>query len=412
MVVKPLVLAVVPARGGSKSIPAKNVKRLGGHPLLAYSIAAGLQSRSVHRVLVSTDDHATAEIAKHYGADVPFLRPRHLAEDDTLDLPVFEHVLHELALREAYVPDYIVQLRPTSPFRPHGLVDQSVALLEATPEADSVRGVVPATQNPYKMWRVNDRGALQPLLTEIPYGFNWPRQHLPNTFWQSGHIDTIRRETIVERQSMTGRAVWPMHIDARYTIDIDTPADWERAEALAGRADLDFVHPGGAKRRLPDAVKMVVLDFDGVITDNRVWVDTNGTEMIVADRGDGMGIATMVKAGIAVVVLSKEANPVVGARCRKLGLAYLQGIDDKPSALRTLMHEHGSDASNTIYVGNDVNDVPCFPLVACAIVVADAHASAIRAADLVLTRRGGRGALRELSDLLLTRDERKEPNAC
>jgi len=134
------VLAVIPARGGSKSIPRKNIEPFGGHPLLAYSIAAGLQARSVSRVIVSTEDPEIAERAVQYGAEIPFLRPTELAQDDTPDLPVFRHALGWLAEHESYHPGIVVQLRPTSPVRPRNCVDRAVEILVNSPEADSVRG--------------------------------------------------------------------------------------------------------------------------------------------------------------------------------------------------------------------------------------------------------------------------------
>ncbi|HEX9892352.1 MAG TPA: acylneuraminate cytidylyltransferase family protein, partial [Gemmatimonadales bacterium] len=138
------VLAIVPARAGSKSIPRKNIQLFAGHPLLAYSIAAGLQARQVARVLVSTDDEEIAERARDYGAEVPFLRPAQFAQDGTPDLPVFQHALGWLSEHEGYRPEIVVQLRPTSPVRPPDCVDRAVELLTAAPEADSVRAVVPA----------------------------------------------------------------------------------------------------------------------------------------------------------------------------------------------------------------------------------------------------------------------------
>ena len=143
------VLAIVPARGGSKSIPRKNIRSFAGHPLIAYSIAAGLKAQIVTRVIISTDDEEIARVARRYGAETPFLRPPELAQDQTTDLPVFQHALQWLAENEGYHPDIVVQLRPTSPIRPPDCVDRAVKILMDFPETDSVRGVVPSGQNPY-----------------------------------------------------------------------------------------------------------------------------------------------------------------------------------------------------------------------------------------------------------------------
>lgn len=399
------VLALIPARGGSKGIPRKNIRLFAGHPLIAFSIAAGLQAETVTRVIVSTDDEEIAAIAREYGAEVPFLRPAHLALDDTPDYPVFLHALRWLEEREGYRPDIIVQLRPTSPIRPRDLVDRGVRLLLEHPEADSVRAVVPSGQNPFKMWRIEDDGYMRPLLSVegIPEPYNAPRQRLPQTFWQTGHLDVMWRRTLLEKGSMTGQRILPLLVEPRYTVDLDNPWDWERAEWTALHRDLDMVWPGRRPRPMPQRVDLLVLDFDGVFTDNRVWVDETGREAVLAHRGDGMGLEMLRKAGIRAVVLSKETNPVVAARCRKLNLPVWQGVEDKATLLRRLLEEWQVDPRFTVYLGNDVNDIPCFPLVGWAVVVADAHPQAKRSADKVLRTPGGYGAIRELVDLILAR---------
>jgi YrbI family 3-deoxy-D-manno-octulosonate 8-phosphate phosphatase len=403
--VKPEVLAVIPARGGSKGIPRKNIKNFAGHPLIAYSIEAGKSAETVTRVLVSTDDEEIAAVAREYGAETPFLRPAEIAQDRTLDLPVFQHALEWLAEREGYCPDVVVQLRPTSPVRPPHLVDEAVRSLLAHPEADSVRGVVPAGQNPHKMWRIDPHSERMSNLLDVegveePY--NAPRQVLPPVYWQTGHIDAIR-PTIILGGSMSGKVILPVQIDPAYTVDIDTPKDWARSEWLVWYSDLDIVYPRNRRRSLPQQVDLIVLDFDGVLTDNRVWVDEDGHEMVAANRSDSLGLRYLRQKGVQVIVLSTETNPVVAARCRKLKIPAYQGIDDKAGALPGILSELGVRPENAIYLGNDTNDVPCFSQVGCALAVADAQPVARRQADIILSRNGGHGAVRELCDLLLAR---------
>jgi YrbI family 3-deoxy-D-manno-octulosonate 8-phosphate phosphatase len=397
------ILALIPARGGSKSIPRKNIKPLVGYPLIAYSIAAALQSRQVTRTLVSTDDVEIARIAQNYGAEVPCLRPPEYAKDNTPDFPVFTHALSWLKENESYQPDLVVQLRPTSPLRPPECVDQAVQTLLDHPEADSVRGVIPSGQNPYKMWQITSQGRMNPLLTlpGIEEPFNAPRQELPQTYWQTGHIDAIRITTILEKNSLSGEIIYPLYIDPRYAVDIDTLRDWQRAEWIISQGELPIVLPAPGKRPLPKRVDLLVLDFDGVLTDDRVWVDQDGHEMVAANRRDGLGIAALHKAGIPMVVLSTESNPVVAARCRKLNLESIQGLADKSQALQRLIQDRHVDPTHVIYLGNDVNDLPCFPLVGCALAVADAHPEVLSKADIVLTRLGGDGAVRELCDRII-----------
>ncbi len=400
------VLAIIPARAGSKGIPRKNIRNFAGHPLIAYSIAAALQARRVTRVIVSTDDPEIGEVARAYGAEVPFLRPAELAQDTTLDLPVFQHALAWLTANEAYAPDVVVQLRPTSPIRPVGLVDEAVRILLEHPEADSVRGVVPAGQNPHKMWRIDlQTGQMKNLLDVpgVPEPYNAPRQVLPPVYWQTGHIDVIRPITILEKNSMSGDVILPVMIDPRYTVDIDSLSDWTRAEWLVYHGGLEMVHPGRVRRPLPEEVALVVFDFDGVMTDNRVWVDAEGHEFVAAYRSDSLGVQALHKAGIRTLVLSTETDGAVAARCRKMGVPVLQGVNDKAARLIQYLNEQGIDARSVIFVGNDVNDLVCFDLVGCAVAVADAQPEVLRQADLILSRPGGHGAVRELCDLLLQR---------
>jgi len=238
------ILAIVPARGGSKTVSRKNVRLLGGHPLVAYSIAAGLQARQVERVLVSTDDEEIAQIARRYGAEVPFLRPEALAQDDTPDLPVFQHALQWLEQEEGYRPEIVVQLRPTSPLRPPECVDRGIDILRAHPEADSVRAVVVSGQNPYKMWRISPDGRLVPLLKDADgEAYNTPRQLLPPTYWQTGHLDVVRTATLREKNSMTGDIVFSLLMEPVYAIDIDGPLDHDRAEQLLQHGSMALVQP-------------------------------------------------------------------------------------------------------------------------------------------------------------------------
>jgi len=413
--VKHEVLAVIPARGGSKGIPRKNIRNFAGYPLIAYSITAALQSEMVTRVIVSTDDVEIAEVARQFGAETPFLRPLELAQDNSTDLPLFEQALQWLRENEGYTPEVVVQLRPTSPIRPASLVDDAVRLLLEHPDADCVRGVVGAGQNPYKMWQIDSNsGRMTPLVTVdgIAEPYNAPRQALPSAFWQTGHIDAIRTSTILEKHSLTGQVILPLIIDSRYTVDIDNLSDWARYESVVYSGALEMVNPGNRKRPLPAEIQLLVLDFDGVVTDNHVYVDDEGKEMVMAYRSDSIGVQALQKAGIQVIVLSSEVNPVVTARCRKMGISALQGVMDKPVILQEFLQQQKIKNEQVVYLGNDINDTPCFPLVGCAVVVGDAEPEALRQADRVLTRKGGFGAVRELCDIILQNvSERSENGA-
>ena len=241
------VLALIPARGGSKSIPRKNIVDFAGFPLIAYSIAAGLAAETVTRVIVSTDDEEIAAISRRYGAETPFLRPGAHSLDQTPDLPVFVHALEWLSENEDYHPDIVVQLRPTSPFRRVRHIDESVYRLIERPEADAVRTVCIPFQNPFKMWRIGPDGLMIPLGIELgipaePY--NQPRQALPEVYWQTGYVDAAWADTILTKNSMTGDAILPLVIDPSEWIDIDSPDDWRRAERLIESGEITLTDLG------------------------------------------------------------------------------------------------------------------------------------------------------------------------
>lgn len=238
------VIAIIPARGGSKSIPGKNIKLLNGVPLIAYSIQACLDCDLVDRVIVSTDDPEIASIGIDWGAEVPFFRPTHLAADHTLDFPVMKHAVRWLEREEGYQADIVLQVRPTSPFRPGNLIKQGIRQLLKNKQADSLRTVTNSGENPYKMWTFDKNRVMQPLLaSELPEPYNMPRQKLPKTYWQTGHLEVIRYQTIMEKGSLTGDTIIPLLVPRDYAVDLDNLLQWQFAEFLMQQGNLPIVEP-------------------------------------------------------------------------------------------------------------------------------------------------------------------------
>lgn len=227
------VFAIIPARGGSKSIPKKNIKLFAGKPLIAYSINAALESKKVDRVIVSTDDEEIAVIAKSYGAEIPFIRPQAIAQDETTDLPVFQHAYESLK-PDIQPDDVFVQLRPTTPIRPKGLIDDALAQFLQS-DADSLRSISIADPTPYKFWQKKD-GFITPLLDiGIHESYNLPRQQLPEAYWHNGLIDIFSVRTLIELKSLTGTRVIPYEIDRKFCFDLDTLIQWQYAEYVYQR---------------------------------------------------------------------------------------------------------------------------------------------------------------------------------
>jgi len=229
------VLALIPARGGSKGLPRKNVLPLAGKPLVAHTIATALDAATITRTIVSTDDDEIAAAAREYGAEVPFMRPPELAQDDSLDLEVFEHALRRLAQDERYEPELVVHLRPTCPVRRAEHVDDAVRRMLEDSEADSLRAVSRPEQTPYKMWR-RERGYLVPVVEVegVRDAHSRPRQSLPEIWWQNGYVDVIRPRTILELGSMAGTRVLPFVVQDPI-VEIDYADAFAAAEELLRR---------------------------------------------------------------------------------------------------------------------------------------------------------------------------------
>jgi CMP-N,N'-diacetyllegionaminic acid synthase len=249
------ILALIPARGGSKSLPRKNLLPVAGKPLLAHSIAHAQASKCVTRVIVSTDDDEIARVAWSYESEV-LMRPAEFATDTACDLDVFHHALTAL-LEQNYLPQLVVHLRPTMPYRREGDIDKAIALMLADPQADSLRSVSRAKQSPYKMWVGPTGGYITPFYNDDdgdallrakmgnsngkPSYIKWfgeqhsmPRQLLRQFLHQNGYIDVIRPNTILRKMKMAGEKVLPFMVEG-LPDDIDYLGDVAALEAAMGQ---------------------------------------------------------------------------------------------------------------------------------------------------------------------------------
>ncbi len=225
------VLGVIPARGGSKGIPHKNLRTVAGRPLLGYTADAARASRRLTRVIVSTDDETIVDAARGLGLEVPFVRPQELAADSTPMLPVLQHALREMADR-SFTPDAVVLLQPTSPLRRAGHIDAAVDLLESS-GADSVVTVtdVPHQFNPVSVMRL-DGERLVPFLDGPTVA---RRQDKPRVFARNGPAVLAVRTEVLNAGSLYGDDIRPLLMDAEESLDVDTPSDLERLEYLLAR---------------------------------------------------------------------------------------------------------------------------------------------------------------------------------
>lgn len=383
------ILAIIPARGGSKGIPRKNIRLLAGKPLVAHTIEQALRARQVNRTIVSTDDTEIAKVAQQYGAEV-VMRPPELATDTASSESVLLHVLSFLEEKEGYVPSLVVFLQPTSPLRQPDDIDNAINKL-IKDNADSLFSCC-GLHNFY--WRLEGG---RPVSVNYDYQHRPRRQEFTPEYIENGSIYVTKTEIIKQYGNRLGGSVTLYEMNPLDSFQIDTPEDFLLLERLIS---LRYRHV--AVEKLKD-VKLLVLDFDGVLTDNRVLVSQDGIESVVCNRGDGLGIEQLRQAGIPVVVISKETNAVVSARCQKLGIPCFQNATDKLTILKQVAREHNVDLDKVAYVGNDVNDIDCIEAVGVGVAVADAHPKVIAVADIVTQAAGGSGAVREICDLILER---------
>lgn len=381
------VVAVIPARGGSKGVPGKNLRRVGGIPLIGRAVAAARGAVRVDRVVVSTDDAEIAAVAREWGAEIVD-RPAALAGDTASSEAALLHALDALRVRgvEAGI---LVFLQATSPFIDPADLDDAIGRVAAGSEDV----VFSAVESWGFLWRhgtdgmrgINHDPAARPR-----------RQDRTPEYLETGAFYVLDAAGFrVARHRFFGCTGVAL-VEERHALEIDTVEQLRLANAIAPLAS-----PMGALD-----VDALVTDFDGVHTDDSVLVGQDGSEYVRVDRGDGMGVALLRAAGVPTLILSTETNPVVGARAAKLGVEVRQGLGDKAAVLRAWAAERSLDLDRVAYLGNDVNDLACFDLVGWPLAVPEAHPRVLAAARLVLGSSGGQGAVREAAERILAARER------
>ena len=382
------ILTIVPARGGSQRLPRKNLAIVGGRPLITHSIEHARRSSAVSRIVVSTEDDEIAAVSRSSGAEV-MQRPTELADETATSESALLHVLGALTANEGYNPDLVVFLQCTSPIRKPDDIERAVQLLLRS-GADSVFS---ATRSKWLIWR-----SAGPWVESYNYDFQHRKreQEMPGEWRENGSIYVFKPWVLREHKNRLGGKIGVYEMDYWSGFQIDSQEDVELCDWIFKRRLAQ-----DRLALLPDRIGAVVFDFDGVFTDNRVLVSEDAGETVICNRADGLGLDRLRATGLPLLVLSTETNPIVAARCRKLQLDCRQGLANKAAALEKFAAERGLPLSQVIYVGNDVNDLECLTIAGCGIVVADAHPSVRESARIVLGAEGGRGAVREVCDLVI-----------
>lgn len=375
-------IAIIPARGGSKGLPRKNIRPLCGKPLIAWTIQAALQAKSVNRVIVSTDDPEIAEVSLFYGAEVVW-RPKEISGDTASSEAALLHALHQLQVEQGN----LAFLQCTSPLMLPSDIDGTVEILT---HADSA-----FTATPWHRfaWETVSGGV-------IPLGHSKSqrllRQQRAGQFVEVGAVYAMKIPGFLVAQHRFFGRTDLYAIDPERSIEIDDATDFLVAQTLMRQR----IQKQKAAC-LPPHVMAVVMDFDGVLTNNQVGVDGDGQETVQCHRGDGWAIKQLRDVGIRLLVLTSESHACVQQRCTKLGVECIVAADGKLPALQEWLSHNNISSDCTVYVGNDEPDVPCMLHVACGVAPADAYAKAQNVAQIVLDTPGGHGCIRELAGLLL-----------
>ena len=394
-------IAIIPARGGSKGIPRKNVIDIAGKPMLAWNIEAAQASQFVDAVYVSTDDPEIAEVATRYGAGV-IQRPEGLSGDTATSESALVHALQTLE-EQGVSSELLLFMQCTSPLTSTTDVDAAIQKL-MDEQADSC---VTVTDFHYFVWKENEDGTADGINHDKR--FRPRRQDREPQFVENGAIYVMKTAGFLDaNHRFFGKTVLSEMPQER-CFEIDEPADLLIAEAMLREVLGVRCEVLGSTSLKPKTENLtlkqplaVLFDFDGVFTNNKVYVSETGVETVRCDRSDGWGLSQLKKSGIKIAVLSTEVNPVVTARCNKLGLECRQGLGEKKyEAFINWCAENEIAPEDTIFIGNDANDSECIRAAGCGVVPADAYPAAMDVADMVLKRNGGEGAVRELCELVL-----------
>ncbi len=382
-----LTVAIIPARGGSKGVPGKNLRRVGGIPLVERAVRAASAASGVDLVVVSTDDAAIAAVAEGAGARV-VARPAELAGDTASSESALLHALDVLESEGARVGT-VVFVQATSPFIP------SEGIAEAVDQIVSGRfdSVFSAYETFGFLWRRNAEGRAAAINHDAAHRPR--RQDREPHYLETGAFYAFDAVGFRRFQHRFFGQVGIVEVPESSAVEIDDEQQLALAEAL--------VAASAAPLPEPITASILVTDFDGVHTDDTATVDSEGRESVRVSREDGMGVSRLRRAGIPMLILSTEQNPVVARRAEKLQVPVLHGIDDKASALAAWAAEQGIRLADIAYVGNDVNDLGALGIVGWPIAVANAHPQVKAAARVVLSRRGGEGAVREVIERMLPR---------
>lgn len=376
----PKLVALIPLRGGSKSIPLKNIKPLGGQPLCYWVVTAALQCPEISEVWVSTDHPEIKSYCLSLGAKV-LDRPDELATDEASTESAMIHFMSQVAF------DALVTLQATSPLTRPQHLSEAIRLFRN----NNYDSLLTCVEWKRFFWSHEGR-AVNYDPTNRPR-----RQEFSGYLMENGAFYITKRRILEKHHNRLGGKIALYQMPADTSIELDEPLDWEILNAK-----LALLKTEDSELKL-SRIKHIISDFDGVFTDNLVWTHSDGPELIVSSKADSYTLGQLLpKLGIPLTVVTMEKNQVVQKRCDKLSLPVISGISNKKSFLDTWLYHQKLSWADIAYLGNDLNDLDCLRAAGLSAVPADADPAVKEVAHFIGKHTGGRGFIREFLNLLAT----------
>ncbi|MBA7568308.1 hypothetical protein ES708_10029 [subsurface metagenome] len=346
-------------------------------------------SKLINDVYVSSDADDILEISKNYGAKV-IKRPRTIARDNSTSEEALKHAIAFIKKNIKEKIDIVVFCQATSPLRTSEDIDNAIKYFIST-QADSLFSAV-IFESLYT-WRKQKRELIS---VSYDYKNRVRRQERPPLYLENGSIYIFKPEVLVKYNNRLGGKISMYIMDYWKSFDIDTIEDIEICEYFMRKKILS--KPPRINKK---DIQLIVYDFDGVMTNNKVIIDQNGEESVIVNRSDGLAISFLCKMRIKQIIISTEENQVVLKRAEKLKIPCMNGVKNKLSILKKYLKKNNILKENIIYVGNDINDFEAMKFVAFPVAPSDAHKDIRKIAKLVTKSKGGDGVIRELLDIFV-----------
>lgn len=373
-------IGIIPARGGSKGLPKKNILEISGFPLIYWSIEAAKKSMLLDDFYVSTDDMEIAEICKKYGAKV-LQRPSNLAKDDTTTLEVLNDIVHKIDC------DSVTVLQPTSPLRNHNTIDDCLN--------EFLNGDYDSLATGYYC-----------KIIEYATHQNLRRQDINGFFYDDGNIYIIN-SILLKENSWFGKKICRKVIEKELNFEIDDITDFKIVKSLLNDRLSNKKQPSSFHYDL-SKIKLFAMDVDGILTDAGMYYSENGDELKKFNTHDGKGIEILRNIGIKTAIITSENTKIVQRRAEKLKVDYVyQGIKQKDLIIREIAKDVGIKLSEIAYIGDDINDISVLKIVGFPITVQSGKEENKKISKLIVPLKGGEGCVRYFCDLILNFNNNK-----